>query len=708
MRGLGSKLLDGDFLNLIDKYDFLLFTETWFSKLSNTDIKGFSVINCPRQKCNKKAKRDSGGVVVYYKDCFIDKIQLVKNDSRGIIWFKLLKQHFGLDQDTFIGLCYIPPENSSLYKYPTSELFECDLYSVLNDDILLYSDQGNVYLLGDFNARTGQKQEFVDNLGLNRFVNMPDSDDSSVHVDIRKSNDTISNSFGNKLLGMCKDNNMFLLNGRLEPGKFTCFSTDVRNCGSSVVDYVVTSVHNFDNVNNFQVNDLSEFSDHCSISFCLKCFINVEENIDNEYVDKIKWDCDHVNEFNELLLERAGVFDAIVNDFVSDNVSTDECINSLSSLIAEISFDQFGSRIRVRNPNRINRSNNKVPWFDDDCREAKRRFFNSKHLYKINPSQVNKIRMLEERNIFAKLKRNKKYKYNLKQRENIAQLSKSNPRKFWKYINSSKNNKKHINSNVSESDFVKYFSTLFQNQTSNENYNDTDNESNINIESLDRPFTVEEIIKTISTMKRNKSAGNDTVLPDFFIDSKHFIAPYLCKIYNKIYESGVYPEQWTKSIIVPIYKKGDRTNPANYRGISLINSMSKIFSLCLRNRLNHWCETEQVLNDSQFGFRDKRSTVDCVFILNSIIQKVLSNNKKLYCAFIDYKSCFDTITTDALWVKLVQTGVSCKFLNMLKSLYIRVSSCVKTSSTGRLSDYFNIAVGLKQGEPLSPLLLFYL
>ena len=99
--------------------------------------------------------------------------------------------------------------------------------------------------------------------------------------------------------------------------------------------------------------------------------------------------------------------------------------------------------------------------------------------------------------------------------------------------------------------------------------------------------------------------------------------------------------------------------------------MAKIFSLCLRNRLNNWCENENILNDTQFGFRDKRSTVDCVFILHSIIHKVLSNNSKLYCAFIDYEKCFDTITRDALWVKLVEIGVSCKFLNIVKS-FLRV------------------------------------
>ena len=100
----------------------------------------------------------------------------------------------------------------------------------------------------------------------------------------------------------------------------------------------------------------------------------------------------------------------------------------------------------------------------------------------------------------------------------------------------------------------------------------------------------------------------------------------------------------------------------------------------------------------------KRSTVDCVYILHSLIQKIVSLNKKLFCAFIDYERCFDTILRDALWVKLIETGVSSKFVTMIKVIYSNVSSCVKLANNSNISDFFNVAIGLKQGEPLSPLM----
>ena len=115
-------------------------------------------------------------------------------------------------------------------------------------------------------------------------------------------------------------------------------------------------------------------------------------------------------------------------------------------------------------------------------------------------------------------------------------------------------------------------------------------------------------------MKRGKSPGIDGLLGDFFKDAKSFILPYLNKVYNNIFDSGVYPEIWSKGLIVPILKKGDMSNPSNYRGITLINSFAKLFSLVIRKRVNSWCEEQTLLNDFQFGFRDKRGTADCILL----------------------------------------------------------------------------------------------
>ena len=108
---------------------------------------------------------------------------------------------------------------------------------------------------------------------------------------------------------------------------------------------------------------------------------------------------------------------------------------------------------------------------------------------------------------------------------------------------------------------------------------------------------------------------------------------------------------------------------------------AKLFSLVLRNRLNSWCEDNYKLSEFQFGFRDGRSTSDCIFILHSLIQCVLKENAKLYCAFIDYEKAFDTVIRDALWFKLLDNGIlSSKLTRMLLSLYHKVLAAVKMQS----------------------------
>ena len=307
---------------------------------------------------------------------------------------------------------------------------------------------------------------------------------------------------------------------------------------------------------------------------------------------------------------------------------------------------------------------------------------------------------------YSKIKRKAKYNFSCKEKRLLTDMCKYSPRQFWKYI--SKFRRKGVaQTDIDINSLLDHFSSygdLSNSVFSCNNFECTPRDELLNIYTLDCPFTVEEITKTISSLKRNKCADLDDNVADFFIDANDLIAPHLCVLFNFIYDTGVYPEKWLKGFIVPIHKKGDKRIALNYRGITIINCMSKIFSLTLRNRLNKWSENTNTLSDAQFGFRDGRSTADAVFILHSIIQKVLSKQSKLWCAFIDYERAFDTVIHKALWLKLMNTGVSCKMVNMLKSMYNNIMSCVRQPANNTMSDFFDISIGLKQGEPLSTIL----
>ena len=123
--------------------------------------------------------------------------------------------------------------------------------------------------------------------------------------------------------------------------------------------------------------------------------------------------------------------------------------------------------------------------------------------------------------------------------------------------------------------------------------------------------------------------------------------------------SGIFPESWAKGLIVPVYKnKGDRSDPNNYRGITLISCVCKMFTSLISCRISKYVENFQILGNEQAGFRKKFSTVDHVFLLHTLIMidsKVLK--KKLFCCFVDYKKAFDSVARVHLWSKLLSYDI---------------------------------------------------
>ena len=97
-----------------------------------------------------------------------------------------------------------------------------------------------------------------------------------------------------------------------------------------------------------------------------------------------------------------------------------------------------------------------------------------------------------------------------------------------------------------------------------------------------------------------------------------------------------------------------------------------------------------------------KSTVDCIFILNSIINKILNSGQKLYCIFIDYAKWYDSIKRSLLWHKLINAHISYKMVSALKAMYSSVKSAVRANNN--ISKYINPYSGVKQGDPFSSII----
>ena len=177
-----------------------------------------------------------------------------------------------------------------------------------------------------------------------------------------------------------------------------------------------------------------------------------------------------------------------------------------------------------------------------------------------------------------------------------------------------------------------------------------------------------------------------------------YFASFVCQVAWKL---GKTPRDWQTGVIIPIFKKGDRKQCTNYRGISLLSLPGKVYAKCLERKCREIVESK--LEDGQCGFRPGRSTTDQIFTLKQIFEKSWEYGKDLFACFVDLEKAYDRVPRDKLWKVLQEYGVDGQLLRAIKSFYCRPEVCVRVN--GKQSKPFPIVgVGLRQGCVLSPLL----
>ena len=152
------------------------------------------------------------------------------------------------------------------------------------------------------------------------------------------------------------------------------------------------------------------------------------------------------------------------------------------------------------------------------------------------------------------------------------------------------------------------------------------------------------------------------------------------------------PDEWEESIIVPIHKKGDKTDCSNYRGISLLPTTYKILSNILLSRLIPYAE--EVTGDHQCGFRCNRSTTDHIFCIRQILEKKWEHNEALHHLFIDFKKAYDSVRREALYNTLIEFGIPKKLARLIKMCLTETYSRVRVGKN--LSEIFPIRNGLNR------------
>ncbi|KAI5746163.1 hypothetical protein M8J77_000641 [Diaphorina citri] len=488
------------------------------------------------------------------------------------------------------------------------------------------------------------------------------------------------------LVEFMEEHGLIALNGRTPgdiPGQFTFIS----KVGNSVVDLVWTNMELCSDVVDLTVSADFLTSDHLPVVLNLD-FKWGTENITaldmydtNEEITRFIWCEEKSQDFARLMNENVNLPEEISESYIYLKNKIQETVSNLG-----MTYQSKPNKKFIYNRN---------PWFNHECRNLKKEM--RKQYKKWLKTRDNEIitKYLQLKKAYFSLCKEKKKTYEENFKSKLRNVK--NASDFWKTVTKFKPRKENKCQQISISTWDEHLRELFPPLDPVPPLMLSD----VTRDKMDCDFNMIELNKCISKLKNGKSPGPDNLLNEYLKTLDGNCRNELLNFLNFLFDGGDPPTELTKSYMFMLHKKGDLKNPNNYRSIALLNNILKLGTQLLAQRVLHWCETNGLFIEAQAGFRPGRGCMDNVFTLASIISLSLIRHRKLYAAFVDFRSAFSEINHELLWLKMFNFGISRKVIAMFQKLYGNAETQIRVGN--KFSSPQNITKGVLQGDSASPL-----
>ena len=615
------------------------------------------------------------------------------------VWLRF--QQTGSDgEDLFLCLAYFAPRGSVFWERGVSE---ADVFAELEGEIAEARCQGEVLLAGDFNARIGEEVDWIETGDIERHAGLGEGLGEVLPAGLRterRSEDLTVNGRGKVLLQLLKGAGLSVLNGRTKGDESGAF-TSIRSQGRSVIDLFVASPKLAESVESLEVMGLlQELSDHRPVLLTLSLGRDGEERCsrgsqETEREKPGRVSGEGLESFRMLLRgETAGRL-AEVEEAIR---GVGESAMTLQNVLREVGMAAFGAAKSGSSGKAKGFPSN--GWYDAECKQARQRLREA--LERPDSGAAEALRKQ-----YRSVVRRKKRLFSKARTAQLVEMAKRDPKRFWKRF---KRRKSSVGVS-SKAEWFDYCQGLYSGEAFEKRGSDQWRAEEFDVEGLrgkreaanelNTEFTEAEVRGVIEGMKKKKAADSEGFTAELLQAGVRELTRPITRLFNKMWKSGEFPSEWNEGLLVPVFKKGDSEDCANYRTITVGPVLGKLYAMAVERRLAPWAEKRGLRARGQAGFRHDHRVADHVFTLRALIDRAHAG-KHAFAAFVDFSKAFDTIPRDLLWRRMEEIGIHGELLGALRAMYRDVRCRVRTPEG--LTDAFDSTWGVKQGCPLSPLL----